>query len=221
MPNARDLVLTARREVEQFSPDRLARLLSTEPDTVLIDVRESSELVAHGEIAGSVHIPRGLLEFRMPAVAESQRIVVCCADGDRSTLAAVALRAMGYANVACLDGGVQAWRDAGFATSLDVALDDVEEMRPRRDRARRNPRLRLATAGVTSLVVAGLAFVATTGSGGEHNGSRAAAVSVTASAHPSRSTVGPRAAVTMPPDPLVQRFGTASQYATLRSCMPR
>jgi rhodanese-related sulfurtransferase len=220
MHSAHELVQQARRAVEQLPPERLARLLSTEPGTVLIDVRESHEVFEHGAIAGALHIPRGLLEFRMPAVDDSRRVVLCCADGDRSALAAVALQAMGYPNVACLDGGVQAWRDAGFATSLDVALDDVDEMRPRRDRARWNPRLRFATAGVVALAVGGLALLATTADGTRDDG-RGVAVAATQSPHPSSASTVPPVTATMPPDPLVQRFGTASQFAKVQSCLPR
>jgi rhodanese-related sulfurtransferase len=91
-----------------------------DPDVVLVDVRDSTERESDGVIPGSIHVPRGLLEFQAdpdcPAhVSEMQpqrRIILYCGTGGRSALAAKTLLDMGYAEVASLAGGYEAWRSA-------------------------------------------------------------------------------------------------------------
>ena len=88
---------------------------------ILVDIRDAPELEAAGRIPGSIHIPRGMLEFRAdPATPYHQapldparRVILHCASGGRSALAAVALKEMGYERVAHLDGGFNAWKEAG------------------------------------------------------------------------------------------------------------
>jgi rhodanese-related sulfurtransferase len=90
-------------------------------DATLIDLREAEELATTGKIPGSVHVPRGMLEFRADPTSPyhqapldpSQRIILHCASGGRSALAAAVLQDMGYTNVGHLDGGFNAWKDAG------------------------------------------------------------------------------------------------------------
>ena len=89
-------------------------------DTVLIDVRELEECEVEGRIPGSIHIPRGLLEFKVdpesPAhdgeVSPDHRLILYCGTGGRSALAAKTLLDMGFADVASLAGGYQAWKSA-------------------------------------------------------------------------------------------------------------
>lgn len=87
---------------------------------VLVDVRETVERDRDGAIPGSVHAPRGLLEFQAdpesPAYNDALRpedhIILYCGTGGRSALAAKTLLDMGYENVASLGGGYAAWRVA-------------------------------------------------------------------------------------------------------------
>ena len=89
-------------------------------DTLLVDVRETVELEREGAIPGSVHVPRGLLEFQAdpesPASNEElqpdRRLILYCGTGGRSALAAKTLLDMGYSDVASLAGGYAAWRQA-------------------------------------------------------------------------------------------------------------
>ena len=87
----------------------------------LIDVREPAEWQA-GHIPGAVHVPRGLLEFKadpsLPAAHEkaldpAKKLVVYCASGGRSALAAKTLKDMGYPDVANMLGGFGGWSQAG------------------------------------------------------------------------------------------------------------
>ena len=121
MQTAVDLVTAARGQVENLSPAALAAELD-DRGVVLVDVREPGERDDQGVIAGAVHVPRGMLEFRadpsspahIPDLSPERRVIVHCASGGRSALAAVTLVAMGYRDVAHLDGGLAAWREAGL-----------------------------------------------------------------------------------------------------------
>lgn len=89
-------------------------------ETVLVDVRETVEREQDGLIPGSVHAPRGLLEFHADPDSPSYnaeldpecRLILYCGSGGRSALAAKTLLEMGYRNVASLAGGFAAWEAA-------------------------------------------------------------------------------------------------------------
>ena len=89
-------------------------------EVVFVDVRESQERL-QGYIPGSVHAPRGFLEFiadpegpgHDPAFASGKRLVVYCGSGGRSALAAKTLMDMGFGQVTNLVGGIQAWSQGG------------------------------------------------------------------------------------------------------------
>lgn len=121
--SALDLVKEAKEQIEDLTPEQVKEELSS-GDVVVIDIRESEELAQNGKIAGSVHAPRGMLEFyadetlpyHKPEFDKEKRIILHCASGGRSALAAKTLKDMGYDNVAHLDGGLKAWKEAGFET---------------------------------------------------------------------------------------------------------
>jgi uncharacterized protein len=120
LTSAKDLVADARARIENLTPEQLSDELAHD-EVVLVDLREHAERERDGIIPAAVHIPRGLLEFcadpTLPAHREeldpARRIVLYCAVGGRSALAARALGALGYPDVAHLDGGFEAWRLAG------------------------------------------------------------------------------------------------------------
>jgi len=119
--SAADFVKEAKQEIENLSPDQVQKELAN-GNVNLIDIRESEELKQNGKISGSVLAPRGMLEFYAdpllpyykPEFNKSKRIILHCASGGRSALAAKTLKAMGYENVAHLDGGIKAWKEAGL-----------------------------------------------------------------------------------------------------------
>jgi len=116
---AAQLVQEARQRVQSLSVDQVAAELAQGSATI-IDVREPAEQEA-GVIAGAFSAPRGMLEFfadpaspyHRPEFDPGRRIIVHCASGGRSALAADTLQQMGYTNVAHLDGGFKAWVTAG------------------------------------------------------------------------------------------------------------
>jgi glyoxylase-like metal-dependent hydrolase (beta-lactamase superfamily II) len=106
----------AARRVTFMSMEELrARVAAESGELVVLDVRERDAYEA-GHIPGARHVPRGQLELRVDHALPNptMRIVTCCEFGKISTLAADTLRTMGYTRAVALDGGMKAWRDAGF-----------------------------------------------------------------------------------------------------------
>jgi rhodanese-related sulfurtransferase len=103
---------------------------------VIVDLRSHDERVRDGVIAGSVHVPRSVLEWRVdpdsgfsnPHVTDrSLELILLCHEGYSSSLAAASLRELGRTRVADLVGGIQAWRDDGLET---VAASEPPEGLP-------------------------------------------------------------------------------------------
>lgn len=119
--SAVELVKEAKKQIENLSPAQVKAELD-KGNVTLIDVREPDEAIQNGAIDGAVNAPRGMLEFyadpstpyHTPVFDKSKRIILHCASGGRSALAVATLKQMGYTNVAHLDGGIKAWKDAGL-----------------------------------------------------------------------------------------------------------
>jgi len=117
---AEDFLAEARQQVESITPDEAAKLLHRD-DVLFVDVREETER-RQGTIPGSVHVPRGFLEWyadpTLPVhrseLSPDKTLVVFCAAGGRSLLAARTLKEMGYPKVLSLEGGFNAWREKGL-----------------------------------------------------------------------------------------------------------
>ena len=117
---ASQLVQDAKSGIENLTPDQVAAEVAA-GRALLVDVRDAPERSANGAIPGAVHASRGMLEFHAdpsspypkPEFDPGKRVILHCASGGRSALAAQTLKAMGYADVAHLDGGFKAWQAAG------------------------------------------------------------------------------------------------------------
>jgi glyoxylase-like metal-dependent hydrolase (beta-lactamase superfamily II) len=119
--------LAGARTVEQLLAEAAARVpfmslqelhdrvAQGDADLIVLDVREREAYLA-GHVPGAQHLPRGQLELRVnEALADpTRRIVTCCEHGRISTLAAATLRELGFMRAVGLDGGLQAWREAGY-----------------------------------------------------------------------------------------------------------
>jgi rhodanese-related sulfurtransferase len=94
-----------------------ARVADGRGSLVVLDVREKDAFQA-GHVPGARHLPRGQLELRVNEELPdpTARILTVCEFGKISTLAAATLRDLGYLRAVALDGGMKAWRDAGYPT---------------------------------------------------------------------------------------------------------
>jgi len=116
------LVAEALREIKTISPEQALKL-SNENKCSLIDIREKGELDKSGRVENSHHIPRGMLEFWLDPESPyfkngkldmEKEIVLFCAGGLRSALAAKSLKEMGFENVSHIDGGFAAISQSDF-----------------------------------------------------------------------------------------------------------
>lgn len=109
------LVEDARRRIRECTVGDVKMKLDRGERFHFIDVREDNEFaVDHAK--GALHLGRGILERDIETVIPDKHaeIVLYCGGGYRSALAAANLKKMGYANVASMDGGIRAWREAGY-----------------------------------------------------------------------------------------------------------
>ncbi len=116
-----DLVARARAHVPELMPWDLAERLAGPEPPLLLDVREAAEFAA-AHIAGSLHVPRGVLEQACEwdhdeteaalAGHSARAIVVVCRSGRRSLLAGRTLQELGYTDVTSLASGLRGWNDA-------------------------------------------------------------------------------------------------------------
>jgi MFS family permease len=127
---AAELVTDARRRIApRFEPEQAWLALG---DAALVDLRSQEERRRNGVVPGSIHIPRSVLEWRAdpdsgysnPYLGGLERVLILfCADGYSSSLAAASLRELGCAKATDLVGGFTAWKAAGLPVR---ALEDRE-----------------------------------------------------------------------------------------------
>jgi adenylyltransferase/sulfurtransferase len=115
-------------EIEPAVLDAALRTSGKRP--ALIDVREPDEH-AQGIIPGTLHIPRGFLELRIERNVPDREtpVVLYCASGTRSVLAARSLAELGYTQVSSLAGGFTGWKRAGLAWEQPISLRPDQETR--------------------------------------------------------------------------------------------
>ena len=120
--SSQTLVSEALREVKTITANEALKL-SNEDACTLIDIREKGELDKTGRIENSNHIPRGMLEFwldpegpyfKSGKIDMNKEMVLFCAGGLRSALAAKSLKEMGFEKVSHIDGGFAAISQSDF-----------------------------------------------------------------------------------------------------------
>lgn len=114
-----DFVKAAKAAIKEVDSAGLHEMRAQRPDLLILDVRESSEH-EQGFIEGAMLVPRGILEaaadFNYPkrvqalVDARSRPIVVYCATGGRSAMAAATMKLMGFQEVYSLAGGITQWQ---------------------------------------------------------------------------------------------------------------
>ncbi|MBI2801946.1 MAG: rhodanese-like domain-containing protein [Gammaproteobacteria bacterium] len=111
-----ELVKRAEAEIETLSVDTAIKR-STDPNVVIVDIRDVRELQREGRIPGSLHMPRCMLEFwidpespyHKPIFASGKEFIFHCSKGWRSALATQTAQMMGLPNVSHIGGGLEAW----------------------------------------------------------------------------------------------------------------
>ena len=134
MKNFLELVRGCLQEVPEIMPWDLEERLQANPDLMIVDVREPEEFAAM-HIAGSLNVPRGILESAcewdyeetVPELVRGRprELVVVCRSGYRSVLAGSSLLLLGFTNVASLQTGLRGWKDyeQPLVDATDAAVD--------------------------------------------------------------------------------------------------
>ena len=120
----KQLVEEANREIETMSATE-AITRHGDDKVVFVDLRDIRELWREGMVAGAYHAPRGMLEFwvdpespyQKEIFASGKAFIFYCAGGMRSALATQTVRRMGLSPVCHIEGGFEAWREAGGAVA--------------------------------------------------------------------------------------------------------
>jgi rhodanese-related sulfurtransferase len=116
-----ELLDETRARIERVTP--VAAAAEVDDGALIIDIRSESQRAADGVVPGALYHPRNVLEWRLdpssgaddPVVGGvERRVILMCDAGYASSLAAATLRELGFDRAADLDGGFQAWRDAGL-----------------------------------------------------------------------------------------------------------
>ena len=110
------MLAAARSRIRRYSPAEAA-----ETDALIVDLRSDDERRRAGIVGGSIHVPRSVLEWRCdpesgfanPHLAR-RRLILLCEHGYSSSLAAASLVDLGLEDVGDIDGGFEAWCDAGL-----------------------------------------------------------------------------------------------------------
>jgi rhodanese-related sulfurtransferase len=117
----KQMMEAANAAVPKISPTE-ARDMIAKGNTLVVDIRDGTEVAASGKVAGAVHVSRGLLEFRADPEApthdknfsKDKTVLLYCASGGRAALAGKLLKDMGYGQVYNM-GGFKDWADSGGA----------------------------------------------------------------------------------------------------------
>jgi rhodanese-related sulfurtransferase len=117
-----DVLADARARLDRLEPAEAQRAVAEE-DALIVDIRSERERERDGVVPGAIHVPRNVLEWRLdpdsgaadPRIGgRGRRVVVMCAEGYQSSLAAAGLHDLGFERATDLVGGFQAWRAAGL-----------------------------------------------------------------------------------------------------------
>ena len=120
--SSQTLVSEALKEVKTISSDEAHKMVNGK-ECNLIDIRDIRELQKDGKVEGANHIPRGMLEFWLDPESVyfkegkldlNKEMVLFCAGGMRSALAAKSLKDMGFKKVSHIDGGFGALKQSKF-----------------------------------------------------------------------------------------------------------
>src|SRR5947209_6192530 len=128
-PSGAELIRQIKGQINEVDPAEVHDLV--DDGVALVDVRETEEFNS-GHLPGARHVPRGYLESRIEGAVpdRSQRVVLYCASGNRSALAAHTLsQQLGYEHVESMTGGITLWKDRGYEVEVPRALTTEQRER--------------------------------------------------------------------------------------------
>jgi molybdopterin/thiamine biosynthesis adenylyltransferase/rhodanese-related sulfurtransferase len=127
MTSFQEILKRTKEEISEISPAQLQKKMEAGDRMILIDVREKDEQ-EKGNLPKAHLIPRGLLELKIEDVApiRDQEVVLYCAGGTRSALAAHSLQNLGYRKVHSLSGGYTQWAKENRPTEKQVFLNSTQ-----------------------------------------------------------------------------------------------
>jgi len=120
-----ELLAMARSSLSRLPPAQALQAMRS--GAALIDIRSDSQIARDGTIAGALIIARNVLEWRLDPASQHRhpqapllgdRVILLCDQGYQSSLAAATLQQLGFAHATDVDGGFQAWRQAGLPVNL-------------------------------------------------------------------------------------------------------
>jgi rhodanese-related sulfurtransferase len=122
----KQMLEAANAAVQKITPAQ-AREMIGKGNTLVVDVRDAPELEKSGKVAGAVHVSRGMLEFRADPespyhdknFSKDKSVILYCASGGRSALAAKVLKDMGYQHVYNV-GAFKDWAESGGAVEKPI-----------------------------------------------------------------------------------------------------
>ncbi len=128
--NRDQLLRLAKSEIQEITVNQMKERLDNSERLTLVDIRERDEWV-QGHIPDAEFVPRGFLELQIEQHQpdRSQPLVIYCAGGVRSALAARNLQEMGYADVYSLIGGFSGWKNAGLPFKVPRVLTEDQHIR--------------------------------------------------------------------------------------------
>jgi sulfur-carrier protein adenylyltransferase/sulfurtransferase len=110
---AEQVLREAKAQIQEYTPAQVMEMRKRGDKLTFLDVRDPNE-ASLGKIPGAVHISRGRLEQNIEAaVPRDANIVIYCSNGNRSALAALSLRDMGYEHLSSMSTGINGWTSAG------------------------------------------------------------------------------------------------------------
>ena len=131
MASGADYIRKVKEQVREVDPKDVHPLVESPNGAAIVDVREQQEF-EESHLPGAKHVPRGHLESRIEGAVKdrSARVVLYCASGNRSALAANTLQQeLGYENVESMTGGITLWKDRGYKVEVPRRLTDEQRER--------------------------------------------------------------------------------------------
>src|SRR3954449_2300908 len=135
MASGAELIRKIKQQITEVDPKEVHEHLhngnGNGASPVIVDVREQHEF-EEAHLPGAIHVPRGHLESRIEGKVgdKSRPVVLYCASGQRSALAANTLQELlGYEDVASMTGGITLWKDRGFEVETPKALTPEQKSR--------------------------------------------------------------------------------------------